>query len=113
MMNPQAYSPSMAPAIIAFLAFVVLAVVFFFYKFRKGGFLNQKKELSIIERIAIDRKSGLLLVRAGAETHLVGFGPGGIQELSKIGNIEPNEPATPKHKVKIIAFPNLKILSRA
>ena len=85
---------SMMPMFLTFLAIGAIGGMAFFYR-KKMGLGNWEKKLKVIDRMPIDRKNGLLLVKVEDTELLIGVSGNGISRLMTKG--------TKKHEFKLVS----------
>ena len=99
---PGGYGAALLQSLLALAAVSVLAWVVLRWSARawlgRGG-----THLEIIERLALDHRRGLVLVRAGRRTLLLGVGEGAAPSL--VAELDPSEvPAVPRGKPSFLAL---------
>ncbi|MFP4457986.1 MAG: FliO/MopB family protein [Candidatus Zixiibacteriota bacterium] len=106
-------TPSYAPMIMLFFTFLIIGAGYMAYKkkmFRSKSFRN----LEILDRLSLDRKNGVVLVKAKDSLVLLGTSSSGITKLAKIDTQDTNETFEPEIiREKIIEFPKIMDTLRA
>ena len=100
-MNTPDITPSYAPLIMLFFSFALIAVGYIVYK-KKLKHSSDIERLKIIDRMSIDRKNGIVLIKAVNNLILLGTSPAGIVSLAQI-----EEQKSKSSMEKIIEFPKI------
>ena len=100
---------SLMPLFITVVAFGAILGMFIFYR-KKMGLGKWEKKLTIIDRIPIDKKNGLLLVKLEDTELLLGVSGAGINRLFET---EVKKPIFTLVNNKVIPFPKQETQLRA
>lgn len=112
-MNTPDITPSYAPMLMLFFTALIIGAGYLAYRKRLIGGGGKLRNLTVIDRVALDRKNGVVLVKAENSMILLGTSAQGITKLAHIDKKHDDDNLQPEIREKIIEFPKIMDTLRA
>ena len=105
-MNVEQLTPSYTPLVMTVFAIICIATIYFLYKKNFLQRMNMRR-MEIIEKLPVDKKNTLIIVRAGNKNLLIGASSNGLNMLTDIEEEKAFkfEPRIIVNEEKVIEFP--------